>query len=59
MLEVLKKLGRVTVVDVADQGVDQTGTGQTCAALSLSTKASERISRHILFWWAALRVAQR
>jgi glycosyltransferase involved in cell wall biosynthesis len=60
MLEVLKKLGRVTVVDVADQGVDQTnGVADVRRVQVYLQKRANKISRHILFWWAALRVAQR
>lgn len=60
MLEVLKELGLVTLVDVADQGVDQTDAAAGVRRVQVCLpKRANKISKHILFWWAALRVAQR
>jgi glycosyltransferase involved in cell wall biosynthesis len=60
MLAILKGLGHVTVVDIADQGADQiiekTDVHRVQVCLP---KRVNKIRRHMLFWWVALRTARR
>lgn len=60
MLGILRSLGRVTIVDLGDQGVDKGSRAADVGRIQVHLlKRTNKIVRHMLFWWAALRMACR
>ena len=59
MLEILKDLGSVTIVDIADQETNKSGvTGGVCRIQVSLPKQACKTSRHLIFWRAAVQVAR-
>lgn len=60
VLEILKGVGHVTVVDVADGRVDRTTVAADVHRVQLRLPMqAKNIRRHMFFWWGALRSARR
>jgi len=60
MLGILKSLGRVTIVDLGDQGADKSSRAADVRRIRVRLpKRANKIVRHMLFWWAGLQTARR
>lgn len=58
MVEILRSMGNVTVAEVAAQGMEQgEGEEETRGVCIRLPKLPGKLTRHLYFWWAALRVA--
>jgi glycosyltransferase involved in cell wall biosynthesis len=60
MIEILQRMGEVTVVDIASQGIKHSQEIANTRRINIHLpKLPGKITRHFCFWWAAARLAMR